>query len=99
MIKPPHLHPEIARPGLDPKISPLFGSLMGLPPIHVFAGTRDMLNLDAHRLRAKAAQDGAALSLHEYEGMFHAWPLAPIPEARQAINEMKMLIWGLAPRR
>jgi epsilon-lactone hydrolase len=83
----------------DPKISPLFGSLAGLPPIHVFTATRDMLNPDGHRLRAKAAQDGAALSLHEYDGMFHVWPLAPIPEARQAINEMKMLIWGMPPRR
>jgi acetyl esterase/lipase len=77
----------------DPKISPLFGSFASLPPIAVFTGTHDLLNPDSRRLQAKAAQEGAPLSLHEYEGMFHAWPLAPIREARQAIDEMKMLIW------
>jgi monoterpene epsilon-lactone hydrolase len=81
----------------DPKISPLFGSLASLPPIAVFTGTHDLLNPDARRLQAKAAQDGALLSFHEYEGMFHVWPLAPIPEARQAINEMKMLMWHTPP--
>jgi hypothetical protein len=30
--------------------------------------------------------------------MFHPWPLAPIPEAQKAINEMKMLIWDVPPR-
>jgi acetyl esterase/lipase len=81
----------------DPKVSPLFGSLAGLPPIAVFTGTHDLLNSDARRLHAKAVQEGATLSLHEYEGMFHVWPLTPIPEARHAINEMKRLIWGLPP--
>jgi monoterpene epsilon-lactone hydrolase len=78
----------------DPRVSSLFGSLAGLPPIAVFTGTRDLVNPDAHRLKAKAAQDGASVSLHEYEGMFHVWPAAPIREARQAIGEMKWLIWN-----
>jgi monoterpene epsilon-lactone hydrolase len=78
----------------DPKISPLFGSLAGLPPIAVFTGTHDLLNTDAHRLKAKAAQEGASLAFFEYEGMFHVWPAAPIREARQAIGEMKIVIWN-----
>jgi len=81
----------------DPKISPLFGSVAGLPPIAVFTGTRDLLNPDAHRLKAKAAQDDAPLTLYEYDGMFHVWPLAPLPEARLAKEQMKFLILDTPP--
>jgi epsilon-lactone hydrolase len=83
----------------DPKISPLFGSLAGLPPMAVFTGTHDLLNSDAHRLKAKAAQEGASLAFFEYEGMFHVWPAAPIREARQAIGEIKIFIWSALERR
>jgi monoterpene epsilon-lactone hydrolase len=78
----------------DPKVSPLFGSLVGLPPIALFTGTHDLLNPDAHRLKEKSVQEGASLTLYEYEGMFHVWPAAPIREARQAIGEIKVLIWN-----
>jgi acetyl esterase/lipase len=77
----------------DPKISPLFGSLAGLPPIAVFTGTRDLLNPDAHRLKAKAQQEGVLVDLRQFEGMFHVWTVTPIREARLAIAEMKHLIW------
>ena len=82
----------------DPKISPLFGSLAGLPPIAVFIGTRDLLNPDSHRLQAKAAQEGVPFVLHEYRDMFHVWPLAPVAEARQAREQIKFLIWDMPPR-
>jgi len=71
----------------DPRISPIFGSLAGLPPIAVFTGTRDMLNADARRLRAKAAEEGATLAFHEEAGMIHAWMIMPIPEARRALDQ------------
>jgi acetyl esterase/lipase len=78
----------------DLRLSSLYGSLLGLPPIAVFTGTRDLLNPDARRLNEKAAQQGVSLTLYEYEGMFHIFPMAPIREARQAIREMKLLIWN-----
>ena len=83
----------------DPKISPLFGNMAGLPPMAVFTGTHDLLNPDAHRLKARAAQQGVPVELYEYPGMFHVWLLAPIPEARRAREQIKFLIWDTPPSR
>jgi len=68
----------------DPRVSSLNGSLEGLGSLQVFTGTLDMLNEDARRLRAKAAESGHPLEFHEVAGMIHVYPLLPIPEARVA---------------
>lgn len=74
----------------DPRISPLFGELAGLPPIAVFTGTDDILNADAHRLARRAAAANVALTLYEYRNEFHVWmggfPRL-IPEARRALDQ------------
>lgn len=77
-------------PTTDPRISPLFGSLEGLPPMGVFTGTEDLLYPDATRLAARAAEAGTPLTLFEYDYMFHVWMgVAPtmIPEASRALDE------------
>jgi monoterpene epsilon-lactone hydrolase len=80
-------------PLTDPRVSPLFGTLRGLPPIAVFTGTNDLLNPDARRLEEKAEREGAPLEFHEYDGMFHGWVAGPpIPETRQAIDEIAAFI-------
>jgi len=68
----------------DPHISPVLGSLKGLPPLLVFSGTRDLLNADAQQLVEKARQDGARLDYVEAPQMLHDWVLLPLPEARAA---------------
>jgi monoterpene epsilon-lactone hydrolase len=75
-----------------PEISPLFGSLSGLPPMAVWIGKRDLLHADAQRLKAQAEREGARLTYYEYDGMFHDWPMAPILEAERAIDEMAAFI-------
>ena len=90
--------PELARmyaAGIDlrdPLVSPLFGSLRDLPPMAIFTGTHDLLNADAHRLREKAAREGARLAWFEYPAMVHVWPLFPIPEARRALREIAAFV-------
>ncbi len=79
-------------PPTDPKVSPLFGTLHGLPPTSVFTGTHDLVNADACRLAEKAADEGLWLEFHEYGGLFHAFVLAPIPEATQALDEIAQFI-------
>ena len=65
----------------DPLVSPLFGELAGLAPIHVFTGTDDVLNPDARRL----AEKGQEIHLREAEGMQHCYALFPlIAEGRAA---------------
>jgi monoterpene epsilon-lactone hydrolase len=68
----------------DARISPLSGSLENLPPISVFAGTRDLLARDSIRL---ADMSGPELSLHIYPHMFHVWMALPIPESEQALDQ------------
>ncbi|MFT8244149.1 alpha/beta hydrolase [Roseomonas sp. BN140053] len=72
----------------DPRVSPLFGRLAGLPPILLLTGTRDILNAEAHRLHAAARAEGAPLSLREYPEMIHDWMTLPLPEGRRALDEV-----------
>lgn len=68
----------------DPRVSPIHGSLDSLVPITLFSGTRDILNADAHRLVARAAEVGHPLVFHEGEGMIHNYPILPMPEGDAA---------------
>jgi acetyl esterase/lipase len=72
----------------DPKVSPLFGPLEGLPPMAIFSGTSDILLVDGRRLAEKLAHDGMPRHIYrEYDDMFHVWMLLPVPEGRQAREE------------
>ncbi len=81
-----------ALPTDDPRVSPIYGSLSGLPPMAVWTGTSDVLNTDAHRLRNKAAEAKHPLTFFEYADMFHVWMGAPIPEARNALDEVAQFL-------
>jgi monoterpene epsilon-lactone hydrolase len=76
----------------DPLVSPINGDLHGLGTLTVFIGTRDVLLADARRLRAEAEAENIPLEYREYEGMFHAWMIANIPEARQAGKRIAELV-------
>ena len=72
----------------DPKVSPLFGPLEGLPPMAIFSGTSDILLVDGRRLDEKLTALGSRSHVYrEYPGMFHVWMLLPVPEGRQALDE------------
>jgi epsilon-lactone hydrolase len=76
----------------DPRISPLFGELRGLPPMALFTGTRDLTNPDARALRDKLAEIGNPPAFFEYPEMMHVWPLFPLAEARHAQHQMAMFV-------
>jgi acetyl esterase/lipase len=76
----------------DPAVSPLYGDLHGLGSLSTFIGTRDVLLADSRRLRANAEAEGVPLEYREYEGMFHAWMIASIPEAREASVRIARLV-------
>lgn len=72
----------------DPRISPINGEWEGLPPIATFAGTSDILVVDARRLSEKLSAPGMPRhDYHEYEDMFHVWMLLPIPEGKKALEQ------------
>ena len=73
--------PETARTYLgeadpaDPRASPLFGSLAGLPPALIQIGSDEVLFDDAARLRDGIAAAGGRPVFQEWAGMIHVWPL------------------------
>ncbi|MFQ6228180.1 alpha/beta hydrolase fold domain-containing protein [Nocardia sp. NPDC002869] len=89
--------PWLARPGLLeagrvwaggddlglPELSPINGPVDGLPETDLFVGTHDILYPDA---RAFAARAGARVRLIAEPGLFHVYPLAPVPEARPVVK-------------
>ncbi len=69
-------------------ISPLYGKMKGLPPIHIFAGTHDILQPDEKIFADKAIAAGIETYYYEYPAMIHGWMFLPIPEAKDAIKKI-----------
>jgi epsilon-lactone hydrolase len=68
-----------------PLASPLFASMVALPPLLIQAGTADLLLSDSERLATAAAQAGVDVTLHIGEGLPHVYPIMlGTPEAAQA---------------
>lgn len=76
----------------DPRVSPLYGSVDGLPPVHVFIGTRDILLPSVKAFSDKISAAKGRITYHQYEGMFHVWPLVGAPESHAARREIKQII-------
>jgi acetyl esterase/lipase len=72
----------------DPRCSPLFADLSGLPPMLLQVGSEEVLLDDARRFAALAAQAGLSVQLEVWPGMFHVWHLwaVVLPQALHAIR-------------
>jgi triacylglycerol lipase len=60
-------------PVTDPMVSPLNGSLKGLPPTYVYAGSLDPVAPDVLLLQQEAVTQGAPISFALVNGEFHDW--------------------------
>jgi triacylglycerol lipase len=71
----PNVGPEWAGnlPETDYLVSPLYGSLKGLPPTYVYAGSLDVLTPDAVVLQQEAVTQGAPISFVFANGECHDW--------------------------
>lgn len=75
----------------DPRLSPVFGDLSGLPPLHIQVGTREVLLDDARRLADRASAAGVDVDLLVCDEMIHIWPVLGaglVPEAQEAIDRI-----------
>lgn len=72
----------------DPRFSPLFASQNDLAPTIIFSGDRDILHSDALRLKALNPE----VDHRSYPEMMHVWPVSPLREARQALDEAAKFI-------
>jgi epsilon-lactone hydrolase len=73
----------------DPRVSPLYADLHGLPPTLIQVGSAETLLDDAVRLAAKAGADDVAVTLEVWPNMIHAWPLwnARLEPGRSALEQ------------
>lgn len=74
----------------EPKVSPLFAELAGLPPMLIQVGDQEILLSDSTRMAERAKQAGVAVELEVWDELWHVFHLfAPIlPEASQAIERI-----------
>jgi monoterpene epsilon-lactone hydrolase len=62
----------------DPAVSPVYGSLAGLPPLLIQAGSDETLLDGAIRLAARAAYDDVAVTLDVVPGVPHVFQAYPV---------------------
>lgn len=77
-------------PADDPRASPLYAELSGLPPVLMQVGSTELLLDDARRMHERVLAAGGSSRLTVYDDVVHGWHLvAPLlPEARVALREV-----------
>jgi monoterpene epsilon-lactone hydrolase len=75
----------------DPRASPLYGDLSGLPPMLLFASRHEILRDDTLRLAERASAAGVEVELVVRDRLPHVWPVfvTLLPEARDAFAAVK----------
>jgi epsilon-lactone hydrolase len=86
----------------DPRASPLYADLAGLPPMLLFASNQETLLDDAVRLAERARAAGVEVEMVRRDGLPHVWPIFVhlLPEAREAVAQLSTwsAIQGTAER-
>ena len=73
----------------DYRVSPLFGDNENLPETLIFAGENEIFFKDIEKYVENLKNDGVSVELIVGSGMFHIYPLFPMPEAISAFKEVK----------
>jgi monoterpene epsilon-lactone hydrolase len=78
----------------DPRISPLYADLRGLPPVLIQVGSAETLLDDSVRFAGAAGAADVAATLEIWPDMIHAWPLwnARLEAGRQALVRVGQFI-------
>ena len=77
------------RDPVDPELSPLFGSLVDLPPTIITTGTRDMLLSMCLRLDRQMRRAGNDVACRVWDGFWHVFEYYDqYPEAEESLREI-----------
>lgn len=79
----------------DPKYSPLYGDLNGMPPVLVQVGSHEILRSDSEMLVEKLRDNNSHAILQVYRGGWHVFQQMPIPKATQAMEQAGVFIQNL----
>jgi acetyl esterase/lipase len=71
----------------DPRVSPLYADLRGLPPLMIQVGSAETLLADAARFAEAAGAADVPVTLQVWLQMIHAWPVwnAKLAAGREAL--------------
>ena len=74
----------------DPRASPLYADLTGLPPMLLFASRHEILRDDTLRLAERARAAGVSVEVVVRDRLPHVWPIfvSLLPEAREAFTKV-----------
>jgi epsilon-lactone hydrolase len=76
----------------DPRLSPVYADLAGLPPLYLPAGQYDTLRKGSEALARAAGAAGVAVTAESWPGMVHGWQglvTAGVPEAAAAFARVR----------
>lgn len=73
----------------DYRVSPLYGDNEGPPKSLIFAGDNEIFYPDIVQYVENLKKDGVDVRFITGHGLFHIYPMFPIPEARKAFGEIK----------
>lgn len=77
----------------DPRISPVFGDLRGLPPLLIHVGEDEILRADALRITELAQAAGVDVRLEIAPRMWHVWQLfLELPQALQSLKAIAQFL-------
>lgn len=82
------------RPLTDPLCSPIYSDLSGLPPLHIWAGTRDLLYPDIVKFAALARDVGVSVQITEARGQNHMYMFMPQPDVKAVMRATARAING-----
>jgi epsilon-lactone hydrolase len=79
-----------ALPARDPRVSPLFADLSGLPPTLIQVGSDEILHDDALTLAERLDAARVEIRLQIWQAMGHAWAAfgEAVPEAAASITDL-----------
>ncbi|MDR9832879.1 alpha/beta hydrolase [Staphylococcus coagulans] len=76
----------------NPRVSPMYGSVRGLPPVYMFGGTSEIFYPDMRKLADYFEAEQQPIHFYGYKDMVTAFPLYPIVESRKVLKQIRKTI-------
>ena len=73
-------------PATHPWVSPIFGDFSAIDNLSVYFGSDEIMKPEALFVKEMMEKAGKTGVYREYEGMFHTFPMFPIPEGFKALK-------------
>lgn len=78
----------------DPRASPLYAALHGLPPVLLHVSSHELLLDDATRVHASIVQAGGLSTLELFDDVLHCWQTLDglVPESGESLRQAAAFI-------